>query len=609
MAWKPVRHVQPGEAVSAGTVGRPDGQLQARTEELKRRLDAADSGRVLVDAFAPLDSQVQVGQAVYWNVDTARYEQALAGVETDATSGSLVQTAASQCLGIVVRKASSLVGDVAISGLVTLETMEQAIAEESPAGWYYLSPTDPGKLVSQKPPVSVPVCFVFGPQDPCDPQVRVLVHAQQHDFLENHIHYRFSLVCRPAGDTTPPDVDQRHTITNPDTSLEGWLPADHGVFNGLAPTGAVFGYNLGAHAALGRVWPPIPIQAVAVLWDKGAGLVGATEVPLGRDGLVICDIHGIWWMSDCAGDVPWPTTLDTATESSLSLSISETPECDRRETMRLDVLFSRQVFGTDRSVVTSLQSAEGSPIVITNCDGETANTGDLYVAIDPEQSMTDDAPDGSLVIKNIGDDSFQYRRGRVLEGVIAGSDNTVITSTHSRRLVDGDESSALVHQGIATISVLTTPTERDLPPELVRLDNAKQVLVRELQCYELPAGKNSGLRVKLRIPNAGLPTNPQIQIVTLLFGPTGGTMADLDATYRRVARPDPTTTISADPDDPLTYDSTVEISAYSLIEVRSEPVTVAAGDTVFVTLSRTGNAGYAGNVEVLHLGAVLLSGG
>jgi hypothetical protein len=278
-----LKHVNPGEPVQAGVVSRPDRTLEDRTDYLKDRLDAAALGRVLVDSDATICSSVLPGQPVYWNWVEKRYEPALAAVASDPETQVLLVQPSSDCVGICLRKRSETLGDIVLRGIVEIPDLANAIAGSITPGRYYLSATDAGKLVKQKPPVTVTVCHVQGPKDSCTTVPRVVVMPHIRDFIDEHTHYRFDLVPLQAATANDP----------------GWLPASHPTFNGKAPTGAAFGYNLSQHSALSNVWPPLPIQSVAMLWDKGVDHVGATEIPLGSTGLAVCDTNGIWWMSDC----------------------------------------------------------------------------------------------------------------------------------------------------------------------------------------------------------------------------------------------------------------------------------------------------------------------
>ncbi|NDE18376.1 hypothetical protein EBZ80_26030, partial [bacterium] len=304
-----IKHVQPGEPVQAGIVGRPDRTLEERTEYLKERLDAAELGRAIFEVDATISSDVEEGHAVYWNWTTQRYEKALVAVELDETTQTFSVQPSSDCVGMCYKKKASDRADIVLRGLVTFDNLDNSAGQTVAPGKYYLSAIEPGKISKQKPPVTVTVCHVQGPRDNCSDKLRVIVMPQSRDYAEDHTHYRFDLVPRPAGvntiDIDPETEEQIHTITAANPDAQGWLPADHPVFRrdpedpttSFAPPGALFGYNIKKHTALNRVWPPIPVQSVSMLWDKGENKLGATEIPLGAGGLAVCDVNGIWWMS------------------------------------------------------------------------------------------------------------------------------------------------------------------------------------------------------------------------------------------------------------------------------------------------------------------------
>jgi len=176
-------------------------------------------------------------------------------------NGLFASAASSDVIGIVLFKKNSTLADIVLAGLLRLPSLSNAVDGPLEVGRYYLSSAEPGKLVSQRPPVTVSVAFVLGPLDPCDQSVWAYVMPQTKDFLEDHIHYSFKLAPVPAGSHTPPLDGERHVITAPDDTIRGWLPADDPVFAGKAPTGAVWGYNIGAHEELERSWPPVPLAA------------------------------------------------------------------------------------------------------------------------------------------------------------------------------------------------------------------------------------------------------------------------------------------------------------------------------------------------------------
>jgi len=614
-----VRHVAEGEPVQAGVVGRPDKALEERTDYLKDRLDAAALGRALFDVDATIAPDVLEGQPVFWNYQTQRYERALAAVENDDVTQTLVVQASSDCLGLLYSKKSATLGDVVLRGIVKLPGLVNAVDGPIAAGRYYLSSEAPGKLVKQRPPATVSVCYVQGAKDSCNVDPWVVVMPQVRDFLEDHIHYRFELVARAAGNLAT--SNGKVSITQPDSTRQGWLPASHAVFNGKAPAGAVFGYNLSAHLQLSRVWPPMPVSAVAMLWDKGQDRVGATEIPLGRDGLAVCDANGIWWMSDCVNDVPW---VGGVSSSSSSSSASAVPECPRDERMRVIVVFLRMVYGNDRSVVTSLQAGPGSPITVTNCDGLVAKTGDLELNLDLNLAIKPPDLDGGRVLKQI-EDGYKFRQGWVTEGVVSGSAPIVITGypgasralTSAEKTGLGFSSGATVtaHRGLVKITFNDALVERELAPQIIRLSDAVERLYKDVPYIGLPTGQDSLVRLRFIVPAAGLGSSLRFMLRAQLLGLHTGTLPALEVTYRRLPRPTGGVGVALVAlDEPaITFASTVAVFASNVVEVSSAPFTVAEGDTVLVTVRRPlvgGLAdGYSGEVGLLRLSGIITNVG
>ena len=550
-----VKHVTPGEAIEAGVVGRPDRTLEERTDYLKDRLDAAELGRALFDADATIAPDVLPGQPVYWNYAAQRYEKALAAVETDPESQTLVVQPSSDCVGLCFNKKAADRGDIVLRGLVVFPNLDSSVGQTVEPGRYFLSGVEAGKLVKQKPAVTVTVCHVQGPRDNCADALRVIVAPQFKDYIDDHTHYRFDLVPAPAGTagTVTADGVTRHVITAADPNLPGWLPADHESFAGKAPTGAAFGYNMARHPALARVWPPIPIQSVAMLWDKGVDLIGATEIPLGLAGLAVCDVNGIWWMSDCAADVPWPTDYPRDPPT------AGTSECPRDEAMRVVVVFLRMLLGNDRSVVTSLTHAVNSPIEVLNCDNVPATTGDLKLDLDlqevdcPPLLETDHElgnKQGGKVYSDVvaadpaaNINKNQLKKSWVTEGIIAHNlEQLQITGTWQRPLtdeeklyhnfIDGDgnpvAATIYAQQGLLKIAFDNQLADREISPQIVRLNDAVERLYMDIPYLGLPGGQESSLRLRLNVPYVNLNGVDSLRMVVRvqLFGRGGALSGD-----------------------------------------------------------------------------------
>jgi hypothetical protein len=627
-----IKHVTPGEPVQAGVVSRPDQALTDRTDYLRSRLDAAELGRAIFDTDATIASDVLPGHAVYWNYTTKRYEKALAAVTTDQTTGAVVVQPSSECVGLCARKKSATLGDIALHGIVSIAELENATGANPPPGRYYLSAVEPGKLVRQRPAVTVSVCYVQGQQDACHPIPRVVVMPNTREFVDEHTHFRFDLFCQPAGtNTVIGDGDQqRHIITSANIDLPGWLPADHVSFRrnpadaatNTAPPGAVFGYNFSQHIALSHVWPPIPMQAVSVLWDKGANYVGATEIPLGSEGLIVCDLNGIWWMSDCYGDVPWPADMESTPPE---LDSTVPAECPRAESMRLSIVYLRMFTGNDRRMVTSLVPGTDSPITITNCTDLPANTGDLKLNLNlqyatPNDVRADLVSDEGLVVSGVDANGRRLQRVWVTEGIVtSGVPQIRATGTNTRDLTT-EEKTALGLPPTATIPVqrgivkfnFDVLGDKEISPQIIRLSDTIERLYLDIPYLGFPEAQASSLRIRLNVPDTELGANVQMKLRVQFFG-KGNIYQQIPAltmSYRRLQKPGTTTGTALSlptTDTNLTFDTAVSLPAYTAITRDSETFDVASGDTILVTIGRTAGDSYP-EVGILRIAGVLQPG-
>lgn len=610
-----IRHVTPGEPVDAGVVGRPDRTLEERTDYLRDRIDAADAGRALFDVDATIASDVLPGQPVFWNHLAQRYERALVATETNIDTQAVVVLPSSECVGMCLRKKSADRADIVLRGLVTFENLAASIGQTVEPGRYFLSASEPGRLTKQQPPITVSVCYVQGPKDNCSDALRVVVMPQLRDYTNDHTHYRFDLVAAIAGASVGASqqiTNDKITLTtinsgsDKSSNFPGWLPANDPVFNGRAPAGAVFGYNISKHPALSRVWPPVPIQSVAMLWDKGADRVGATEIPLGASGLAVCDVNGIWWMSNCVGDVPW--SLSPPAPNSGINNPTTGPECPRAEAMRVTVIFLRMLLGNDRSVVTSLEPAPESPIEVMNCDGEPAKTGDLE--LDLNLQVVDCAPlgveaGGKALVDVVN--KHKLKRGWVTEGLIAHDLTQFnLSSTNSRPLTTNEKldlgfptaDTVIAHQGLVKINFANQFAEREVAPQIVRLNDAVERLYKDVPYLGLPGAQESSLRLRFNIPyvNLSATTALQLKVRVQLFGRGGAatgsptTLPPLTLTYRRLLSPGNSTVELASADTNLSFPQSIALLRDRVTQKDSEPFTVAPGDTVLVTIQRPYNA-------------------
>ena len=350
-----IKYIQEGEPVSPGTPNRPLRQLDQNINYLWSLIEAANLGSTVYAREQTVENEAELGMPVYWNSANSRFERGLAGTESDLNTGYIQTSASSQIWGIVAEKHEANLADILLFGYAKVD-ISAATGDSGtvPAGLYYLSGRTQGGLATQKPPISIPVLRADGAGS-------VFVNPTFMDALQNHQHYKFDLTMLPAGDTTPPATGAVHTITSPDSTLSGWLPADDAVFEGNAPAGAKFGYNLSADFALDNAWPPLPLESASIellknsIYDQGASLyrqllfAGSTIPSQGQDSQTF--------------SVPGAQPGDDVLVSPL--------------TFTNDILFDGHVTSTDQVEVRATNTATGSHVL---------STGIVYVNIfkDPD---------------------------------------------------------------------------------------------------------------------------------------------------------------------------------------------------------------------------------
>lgn len=616
---KIVPHVRARSPVTAANTSAATRNLEQRTNYLNDALQALDSKSAIIYSQQFVETAVADANAVFWNDTTNTFDQALAAVENNADTGTYDPTPSSECLGVAFRKSATDVAEIAIFGLITLTPTQIAnlIEGEVLPGRYYLSATSPGKITRQRPPVTVAVGYLLGAANDCETNQQFLVFPAQRNFIEDHLHFSLELTATPAGTTTPPADGGRHEIITADDSLPGWLPADHESFDGLAPEGARFGYNLAAHPELQRIWPPLPIGAV-VLEAFREPEAGNPFPTAGRvlPEFVVFDQNGIWWMTDCYAAVPWPTLLDntsssSATETSSASSVGV--DCPVTTSMRLILSFLKMTFLTNRSVVTSLRANDNQPFQFVDEDGAPATTGDLRLQFALSDLITAGEAYGGQVLKTVSS-SLKFSRGYVAEGLTAGSDRVILSGSRQRYRTPGDASTDTVHQGIVAVDVDIEPGERELTPQLIKLGDALEREYQGLIYIGFPSGRTSRIVVPFYVPTTNLPASPELVVRATLFGRGDGPWSEVTITYNRVAAPtDDTPTEISESATAVDFDvvtPSTDLAVDNLILVESDAFTVAAGDTVVITITREEDAEpeFAAEIGLVRLVAALRGG-
>lgn len=586
-----IKFIKEGEPVSPGTPNRPLQQLDQNIQYLWNVIQAAGLGSTVYARAQTVAATLQVGQPVYFNTTTARFEAAFATAESDTATGYLVVPDQAQVWGIVAEKQNATLADILLFGYAQID-IRAAVGTELnpddsvPTGTWYLSGTSVGTLTRQLPPITIPVLKTTA-------NGGVYVNPSFVDFLENHRHYVFELTMAPAGSVTAPSSSGTHTITSANATLSGWLPADHVSFDDLAPAGAKFGYNLAADPALRNVYPPVPLQSACIQMQRPSpGRSTNVTRMYGQqlmDDLVVIDRNGIWWMSDCYDEVPWPTLLTTGTP------LTSYTECDpRSDDYMMKFYFTRVGFATDNSTVSSLRSVD-ERLVIT-CDGTTtpATTGDLQIDLNLNLMTGNTTLVGYNVFKAFDATTGKFELGPVVEGVYTTTPNVQLEGTHTTsRLIDGV--TRTLHHGPVRINMLPQPT-LELSSQLVRLDGVTEENYPVLY-LGMSSANTTRFIVKFEVPSDVVDSSG-LAVSTFLFrfrmrllGRGVGTLPPLHISHYVVPRPgvlsDPVAVSPNYTDMDINTAATLASANYSVEAVGpTAGIEVNSGSLIYVEVER-----------------------
>jgi hypothetical protein len=232
---------------------------------------------------------------------------------------------------------------------------------------------------------------------------------------------------------------------------------------------------------------------------------------------------------------------------------------------------------------------------LVDCNGAEASIGDLFLRLTLALTVGDDLADGDLVFKTFDPDTQQFHRGPVVERLLVG---TGVTLTASRESAGG-------FQGDVTVS-LASFTGREIAPELVRIDDMSERFDGSIVYLAFLPDELTGLRARFNLPPSDLGTTPAVKLRAQLVGTAAGDPPPIVLTALVIPRPTGTPAIPVG-DTEYTFDVTAAgtIAAGDYFEIESEAINVAAGDTVFLSLSRAGTDGYDGELGLLRMGLIL----
>lgn len=559
-----------GSPVNANSINVLLGVRDRNIQRILNQVNALGDGTRVSLLDQPLAPGCSRLTPVYYSPDTGLWTPASYG-----TTGNPLPLDPTAVVYGVVNAIYGSNGDIVFAGTVEASPAELAAVTSGSTGngIYFLS-TVPGKVSQNFPSLPIPV-FMPGPGE------TVIVNPFVSPGQRNPSFLRFNLVAEPAGVHSSPGAGT-HVITSPNTSLPGWLPATSGNFpvGTVIPAGALFGYNLAQDSAVAAVWPPYPVSSAWLEYDLGAGGVGAGS------GFVLMDKYGIWWMTNCSGQVPWPKTIVT---NGLTRTVFPVPTgCPAASPVRATLWMCKPPAGSLPGV-TSLTATSG--LSVTTAGGGAASTGPLVVTTVPSGTVDRTG----VALRSIQSDGF--RSGPVVEAIqVIGA--TVVGSGTPVHVNPLDLASPLAQTGTVTITI-PPPGGFVIQPSKVWLNGAGEVNPAAGTPYiQLKQSQVSAYVMRFDVPT-GLVGTITATLRLSLFGPTAGAVPTLSISSVRAPRTLGTSAAIGSPVSGPASPAGSWTGPNNVLFLTTGTISVAAGDCLFVTITRNGPDGYGADVGVI----------
>jgi hypothetical protein len=355
--------------------------------------------------------------------------------------------------------------------------------------------------------------------------------------------------------------------------------------------------------------PIDPVSAtyhIQVLKDEAAGTLntsfsGFEGVP---SSMVTLDQNGIWWMTDCYNEVPWPANLETGSSESVSEGEGS---CPVGVEFKIRLWFNKLSFLTDQSVVTSLTTDDDRiEILCANDPTKAGQTGALLLRLALEFLLDQDNVRGNLAIKEFDATTNKFNRGPIAEGLYALSSNVNLTGESSQTLSVGGQNQT-VYQGAVGVSVDVEGTQ-ELDVQLIRLDGVTEEFFEEIPYIEFPDDELTKIRAVINIPATLALVNPKLRIRLRVLGRAAGTLPALTLTGRRLPRNETGAEALPLVDSAIVMTTTGVVAANEYREFTSDEITVVAGDQYVFTVERDDADGYTGALGILQQTGLVSAG-
>lgn len=581
--------------------------LQKNIEFLGAILSTAREGSALLGFNAQIDPAIQVGQPVYYNTTTKRFE--LSKLDLVKSGCNVYAGPSSDVWGLVIKKCAADRAHLLLDGITAVD-MTASTGSAVVSGKWYLSRTA-GMLQNTPDELMVsPVLLATGDGD-------VLFRPWFADNFARFIDKTIQISPFPAGIIT--NSGGITTLSSVDPSIAGWLPASHSVFGGNSPTGARFGYNWSVDSGLKDVWPPICPSDARILSDPGGKLTMGYFTVLGKDDdRLVIDENGIWWMTDRTTQLPWDMFYQDCGCGSdiedviLQINTAFINNSGNTQVMLVSAPDSSgagpypyprrmwvegQFAGEYRSLLESVYSLKSSipwVDVVRRGTNDSAERGDLELRLDAKDAINNDPQDYSGVALKQFDADGRFKQGPVVTSIRSASSSLVISN--------GEALGGGVWAGQLTLSV-STSKDFDALPLRVQLFGATTEAYADTIGIGLRPNIDSNFVTEFHIPH-GLLGNHSIQFNMWFLAPENMVLPqNIKASYLRMKN----ATSLAQPigqfqDMTLSYPTSSTLQAGTYVAGQTGPITVAGGDTVYLKIARSGKTdGVAGMVVVLKV--------
>lgn len=552
-------------------------QLQQNISFLSSVMQTAREGSAIYGFDAPINPAIEVGQPVYYDLSTDRFE--LSRLDLVKVGANYIAGPSSDVWAIVVQKCAVDRATLLLDGVSSVNMLVSTSLTMIGGKWYLSDQA--GRLTQNANPILVsPVLLGTGQGD-------ILFRPW---FADNFVRFApktIPISAQPAG--TLNNTGSITTISSPNLLIPGWLPAANAVFNGLRPVGARFGYHRQVDPNLKDSWPPIRPDESRILLDNGGVTSDGYTTFLGVDtDRLIIDGNGIWWMTDRTGQLPWDLPFP------LTAPPSNPPgPLNYSRRMFFEGSFAAP-FSSELQQVHSLKS-DVPWLQFFGQDTEApADRGDLKLKLLPAEWIREFPRDLlGLGLKQLVDG--QFTQGPLVTSIRAGSPSLSITG--------GVAYSPENFSGELTLSVQSSKDFDILPLRIVLQGGATDEEYQETIGIGLPPNFNTAFIAEFNIPHTISPAS-QAKFVFWLLAPTQMTIpAGLTTQVRRLPK-NTGTPLPLTDYGPLVfnYPANSSLAAKHYVLAETNPIAVSGGDIVYIKLSRAGlTDGQSARLDVIKL--------